>query len=225
MTREEWIDFFQENAETFLDDFKYCDDMSRLLKDRMGKQGKNWELQHGCSKWCFVDKTSNIVIKWSNSIHYNEMEKECLLYKLALEKGIECFFPKTELLVMIEDVGVYIQERVDLQLSSLRYVNRKELEKKHGTVKEEILQKASRGMYNSPDWTWLRMAISFYGKKKIQELGKFTKEHRINDLHDSNVGFLHGRPVLLDFSGYRRSSDSGCYSNDESLSFQKGVVS
>lgn len=215
MTREEWIQFFLDNEETFLNCYRSGYDMVRLVGDRLGKQRETWDFQHGCSKLCFIDRNSNLAIKWCNSTHYNEMKKECEMYKLAVERGIECFFPKTELLVQVGDVGVYVQELVQLQMCNVRYEKKKEWNTKHSTVTDKIIEKAGRGMYSRPDYTWLRMAISYYGKRRIRELGKLTKEYKINDLHDANIGFMGRelRPVLLDFSGYRRDSNYSTETN------------
>lgn len=44
--------------------------------------------------------------------------------------------------------------------------------------------------------------IEYYGLKKFFELVEFVEEKRINDLHGGNYGFIDGRPVIFDYSGY-----------------------
>jgi hypothetical protein len=45
-------------------------------------------------------------------------------------------------------------------------------------------------------------ALTLYGKRAVKEFCEFVIEERINDLHESNVGFLNGKPILIDFCGY-----------------------
>lgn len=44
--------------------------------------------------------------------------------------------------------------------------------------------------------------IEYYGLKKFLKLKEFVEEKRINDLHGGNYGFIDGRPVIFDYSGY-----------------------
>lgn len=44
--------------------------------------------------------------------------------------------------------------------------------------------------------------VEYYGLKKFLELVEFVKEEKINDLHGGNYGFIDGRPVIFDYSGY-----------------------
>ena len=41
-------------------------------------------------------------------------------------------------------------------------------------------------------------------KEKIDSSEAEKIQNAINDLHDSNIGYNHNKPIILDFSGYDR---------------------
>lgn len=204
MTREFWEQWFKEQEDWFLDNYQSSYRVRQTLEQL---NIEDIHFAHGCSKFCIVDKKGGFVIKWSTSPHYNEMALEYRYYKDAVKRGIDCFFPKTEKFIDFEDSVIYIQEMVDTLMSDIPYKTRRNIEKKHKTVTDELIRKAQREFYSSPAYDWVRSAISIYGKHRVKELCKFTREHKINDLHDSNVGFNGSYPKLLDFSGYHQNSD------------------
>jgi hypothetical protein len=65
------------------------------------------------------------------------------------------------------------------------------------------MNKAARGHYaRTLSHVWMASALTLYGKRAVKEFCEFVIEERINDLHESNVGFLNGKPILIDFCGY-----------------------
>lgn len=42
----------------------------------------------------------------------------------------------------------------------------------------------------------------FYGEENIEELMEFLEEMDIGDIHNGNIGFVKGNPILIDYSGY-----------------------
>lgn len=48
------------------------------------------------------------------------------------------------------------------------------------------------------------LVLTLYGKKLCRKLCAFIVENAINDLHTSNIGYNHNKPIILDFSGYDR---------------------
>ena len=49
---------------------------------------------------------------------------------------------------------------------------------------------------------WYARAYQIYGKQFMRKFERFTRDKRIGDLHDSNVGYLGKMPIILDFAGY-----------------------
>ena len=44
--------------------------------------------------------------------------------------------------------------------------------------------------------------LRLMGTEKFCEFSSFCHDYKINDLHCSNVGYLHGRFVIIDYAGY-----------------------
>ena len=64
---------------------------------------------------------------------------------------------------------------------------------------------APNGRYaRNLDPLWAKMALVIYGKKLCKTLCEFIIENKINDLHESNIGYKNNRPIILDFSGFDR---------------------
>ena len=62
-----------------------------------------------------------------------------------------------------------------------------------------------RSMSNLYDWVdreWYARVLQLYGKKFLSSFEKFSKEVKLNDLHDANIGWRNGRPIILDYAGY-----------------------
>lgn len=206
MTKEWWLEWFKNNEEYFLEHYRSgWAIMDKVNADTQKQKGVY--SGSGATKYCIIDETCNLVFKWSTNLNYNEMEKECTLYQEAVSEGIECFFPKTEQFIDYGKMCVYVQERVSSIYCDLRRDTIKTLSETHHTVTQRIMDKAYRGFENPPPDLWIRMAISYFGKRRVQQLCKFTRKHHINDLHGANVGFqgVSNTPIILDFSGYSRS--------------------
>jgi hypothetical protein len=76
-------------------------------------------------------------------------------------------------------------------------------------IKDEDIKKAktaiSKTSYDAVDelpYHWILNFIKLYGEKEFLRLCLFLEEEGINDLHEKNVGYIDGRPVLFDYSGY-----------------------
>lgn len=167
--------------------------------------------EDGATKYCLVFKHLNFVIKYGSSYsNSKDTLKEVEIYQNAIQRGIEHLFPQTELLVEVEGIAFVIQEKVQFSVGNIPYYrqmkNRRTVQK---TVSDNIVEIFAEGMAikNLPcnryiDRDWLAMCISLYGKRVCKELCRFVQEHKINDLHGSNIGYLNNKPVILDFCGF-----------------------
>jgi hypothetical protein len=50
---------------------------------------------------------------------------------------------------------------------------------------------------------WMARVLQLYGKKFCRSFEEWTMENGINDLHNSNTGWLNNKPIILDYAGYR----------------------
>lgn len=53
------------------------------------------------------------------------------------------------------------------------------------------------------DYYWLDDFLRFNSKAKLKKLNKFIRLYSINDLRRANLGYYNGKPIILDYAGYR----------------------
>lgn len=164
----------------------------------------------GASKICLIIPGNSYVVKWSTG-HYEEAMREVEIYQAAIQAHLEKFFPKTEFFISINEVNYVIQEKIDFSVSNCDYKNLRKFSQISKTAldrtarkMEREFRKASANFARCLDTQWAKMAIVLYGKKACKALCDFVIAHGINDLHDSNIGYKNGKPIILDFSGYNR---------------------
>lgn len=124
---------------------------------------------------------------------YCSVEKE--RYQYAEIDGVEMCLAKTKLLTTIQDHPIYIQEYATMYnygSSSCHSAEDK------STVEKICADKH----YNCFHTEWLSDVFSFFGEKIFYKLLSWIDTYEVNDLHANNLGYIHGRPVLVDYSGW-----------------------
>jgi len=176
----------------------------------ISKEDKNLNyFKYGCgaTKNVFIGK--EWVLKYSISDH-DEAYQEYLIYQDAKNKGLEMFFPETVYAGEINGIKFVYQKKIDIDSKSLRDDDVKFYSFFDKITKAKIPQKkvlhVYDGFYNTTcsDFLWINMCILLYGYKKVRALEKFTRKHKINDLHRGNLGYLNNKPIILDFCGFHR---------------------
>lgn len=163
----------------------------------------------GATKICLIFKDWPFVIKWSVG-NNNDAFLETQIYADAVKNNIQQFFPATKLLFEHNGVKFVMQEKVNVCVCDVfNKQDRDRVEAIIKTVSDRIIKKVQRTCLKaSPnnkrtlDNTWVAMVISLYGKRTCKSLCEFIIKHKINDLHEANIGYKNGRPMILDFSGY-----------------------
>ena len=164
----------------------------------------------GASKICLIFPNTSFVVKWS-TYGYEEAMREVEVYQKAVDAHLEKFFPKTTFLVKLNDVNFVMQEKIDVAVNDLDFRTRQRFQKISKTALDKIVYKmerqfkrATRYCKRDLDPVWAKMALVLYGKRTCKALCDFIIENKINDLHESNIGYKNNRPIILDFSGYNR---------------------
>lgn len=164
----------------------------------------NCRTSSGATRRVFIFPKLGVVIKFPYDSH-NYCEQEVEYYESAKTYGVE------RLLLPIEKVGVtkggiplYIQPIYKYTIEEMGWDDKDRVRKRtRKTRNHKITRKIARGCYYSPDSEWVTRATQLYGKKFMLSFEKWTKAHRVNDLHDQNVGYIGNfRPVLIDYAGY-----------------------
>ena len=198
MTKQEWLQFITDNEK----EFKIALEDRDNLYDFANKF-KNLSMNYGATKYCLIDNQGDYVIKWDKDTSYGDTERECEVYQKAIEKGIAFLFPQTEILCRINGVAIVIQRKVDYCHGNMSYEQENKLSYQCRTVNMDMVIKVDHNIYRSRvPRLWIKSLICIYGKKITKLFEEFTHEQEINDLHSNNVGYLNGKPIVLDFSGY-----------------------
>lgn len=189
------------------------------LWKKLKTEGFRVTRENGCSKYVLYFVDCPFVLKMdsidSDGNRGGECEREVELYEKAVELGLEKFFPKTKLFCYLGDIPIVIQEKVDFADCNIPSAKFYEIERiSRSALHQKLCYKIMDYLRENADFhvrnissRWLSACVRLYGKKTVFELEKFIIDNRINDMHGNNVGWLNSKPVILDFSGYWRSSD------------------
>lgn len=187
----------------------------RQILGRIGITRDEVRVYSGASKLCLDFVHENFVIKWTrygSRYEADEAFAEVQIYEKAMREGLQFFFPPTELFATINNIKFVRQEKIDNAVCQISPAEEKKYVHQSRTASDHICEKIQKcfdkvadGNYTRTlDKTWAKMALVFYGKKAVKSLCNFVIENGINDLHENNIGYKNGRPVILDFSGYNR---------------------
>ena len=117
-------------------------------------------------------------------------------YNLAKNVGIEKYFAKTECIGMVNNYPIYIQQKAEI-FAEVKDLNSYSEEKKSST--REKCDKEDLWCFNE---CWLSDLLDYCGDKIFSFFMSFIKDNDFDDLHSSNIGYINGVPVLVDYSGF-----------------------
>lgn len=120
---------------------------------------------------------------------------EALFYEEAKKWGLEFLFAETIQIAEAWGVPIYRQPRCDIF----------EFEFLHETTKETLTaveEACDTCDYNCFNEDWLVEVVLQYGEDVLHDLLSFLRHEHITDLHDKNIGFLNGKPILFDYASF-----------------------
>lgn len=137
---------------------------------------------------------------------------EYQLYQAAAEVGLDKFFAKTS---KVDDY-VYEQSRVDASIVDLkhdnvelpwgyfhgrnkpRYYNEKDTDK----IIEYCEKNGLHKLYFRIKFNAIRYFLAEYSIEELKKLNEFLIEYDINDISETNCGWIDGNLVIFDFCGF-----------------------
>lgn len=202
------IDFYYED----LSEYNFYSSVAKSFKNNY-KGTEEYYVENGATKGVFIFPKLNYVIKVPfNHTDYDEelygadadnrwdyCEAEVNKYKQAQKEGLEQFFAKTTCVyrTVDSDYPIYLQELAEIYDQDFSRGDRYSIEEK-----DSIREKCSSGGYSCFNAVWLSDVFNFYGEEMFYRLLNFIDDADIRDLHNSNVGYIGMRPVLVDYSSY-----------------------
>ena len=106
---------------------------------------------------------------------------------------------------MNNELNIYKQEKVACTERHISSTKKYKILKKQQTVKSKTIFNLLKRLDDDIlDAQWLQIVFGLYGRKFTFSLIKFLNKEKINDLHNSNIGYdSSNKPKFIDFSGYR----------------------
>ena len=166
------------------------------------------EMFSGETRYCIASKDWDFVLKISRFDHvrddYNAIE--FANYENACKLGIEKIFLKMWKFGTLDcGLDIYAQVRYSFSHSDIDNKKERKMRKQTDKIRScKVFRKSHENAYDGYRISneWYARAYQIYGKQFMRKFERFTKQHRIGDLHDSNVGYLGKMPIILDFAGY-----------------------
>ena len=168
-----------------------------------------WERTHTPSNWQFVEESGGGYCEFNGAetpdseYDWNYCEAEAYVYHRAKAKNVDKCFAATEFLGWAKDHPIYTQERCVIFSSD----ESSSYHEKHESRTQEDYNKLSElrrkiDFYDT-DADWLLDFLIYWGEEILTKFAEFAFDCNINDLHNGNIGYRNGVPVLVDYSSYR----------------------
>lgn len=163
-------------------------------------------IDRGETKTVLIYRDWDFVIKIPNYYAYPQHDY-CRLeeqkYWNAKTFGVEKILLETAYLITAGCIDLYVQPRFSCSAVAGE-PQRKAARKTHNLERRKIVRRIQQTTYDGYriDDVWLARALQLYGKKFFLRFEEWTKKNKVGDLHRNNVGWLKGKPIILDYSGY-----------------------
>jgi hypothetical protein len=132
-------------------------------------------------------------IKEGIEAKWNYCELEVRLYQKAKMAGLEQYFAAERWIGNAGNIPIYAQEKV-IPFDDTHY------DEERSKATTQRCKELSLYCFNP---TWIADFFEWYGEDEFIKLSTFLTENQITDLHDGNIGYIHGAPVMFDYSSYR----------------------
>lgn len=177
-------------------------DDCEYIADRTGAH-----LAHGETRWCFWFDDCDMVIKIPRFDHgrdFDYCQRELHNYEKARIYRVERILLPIEYIGEYGAVRVYLQPRFTYSHDDMSAGKHNTLRKKLNNIpnRSKALTSSLNNLYSWVDREWYARVLQLYGKKFLASFEKFSIEAKLNDLHDGNIGWRNGRPIILDYAGY-----------------------
>lgn len=165
----------------------------------------------GETRYCIFSPKWDMVLKIPRFENVNDdySALEVENYQQAKAQGLERIFLESGLLTTLScGCPIYWQTKFTCSHASMNYCEENHLKKQFERYfRSPIYLKVKKCMPDDRRYNdvWLFRAYQLYGKQFFKKLCVFFEENDIKDLHANNVGWLNGKPIILDYAGYHEN--------------------
>ena len=204
---EDWEDhmyYWRSGASKFVILLDDIEDFDLVVKiPFMGRNEETWDDDKQCyenTNFYYFEGAADGKDGWDYcAVEYN-------LYKIAEAQGLSACFAAVDILKTDLKYPVYMQEKAvsfndyyyDEESDHYSEDESKYTDEQLNSTKEKCKENKISNFNN----LWLTDFIQYYGVDIFIKFSQFIRENHINDLHDSNIGYIGNRPVLIDYSGW-----------------------
>jgi hypothetical protein len=195
-----------ENCEAHDDEIGDC------LDEFANNHGHDIVIASGETRYAIVFKHDNFVLKIPRYKYENCNEDYCQAEIRAYESAKK--FRVERILLPIElyhttttGIAIYKQPKYSFSTSDGEYVlmYNDYLNRRNAPINCAIIEKITNECKDGRRISrrWMARVLQLYGKKFCRSFEAWTIENQVNDLHNSNTGWLDNKPIILDYAGYR----------------------
>lgn len=155
----------------------------------------------GASKVCiWHDDLCSWVIKvgYTEKVAIDYATREYEVYCAAEEAGLGYYFPKTEFLGEFYGRAFYVQEYAECDENQVTSDWYERVSDRFEELGEEYDSDTVWCEIDCLD-DWEKVELCFHNEK----LCNFLMDNRVGDFHEGNFGYIGGRMVIVDMSGWR----------------------
>ena len=198
------IEFFLDENEIDIDSLT-CDNVDIDNNEHLLYGNDIFDFYFGATRGCFIPAYNpTFVFKFDfNELWESYCANEAEHYKQACKRGLGKCFAKTILFDNINNTPIYKCEYVEERCSKyFREVTADQIKTMNNITskhKAPVLPTA-----------WTQNFIDYYGIDVFETFLDFIVTYGINDLHDSNIGYKKGRPIVFDYAGFFEPSKDYC---------------
>ena len=128
---------------------------------------------------------------------WNYCELELSIGADAKIKGLGAYLPEVIFIDKVNNYYVYEQAKAEVLEEATTY---RSLSRNSRKRTEDFCDSNGAWCFNA---LWIEDFIRAYGEKEFLILNDFLNEYCVDDLHDGNLGYVNGKPVIIDYASYR----------------------
>jgi hypothetical protein len=186
------------------------DEISDCLDGFADSHRRHIIISSGETRYAVIFKHENFVLKIPRYGYCKEdyCQAEIRAYESAKEFRVERILLPIELYYTTSTgISIYKQPKYSFSTSDGDYNlgYNKYLDHRNIPNHKPIVRKITRECYDGRRISeqWMARVLQLYGKKFCRSFEAWTMENDVNDLHNSNTGWLNNKPIILDYAGYR----------------------
>lgn len=187
-----------------------CGSIGDCLDEFENTHRREIAIGSGETRYAVIFKHENFVLKIPRYGYCKEdyCQAEICAYESAKKFRVERILLPIELYhTTSTGIAIYKQPKYSFSTSDGAYNRDYDTYLNHRNTphRQPIVRRVTSQCYdgNRISRQWMARVLQLYGKKFCRSFEAWTIENQVNDLHNSNTGWLDNKPIILDYAGYR----------------------